>query len=173
MVAHQMDVITAFLRLGVLDEEIYMVQPPGYITDAEEDLVCKLKRSLHGIKQSPRCCNTLFTAFTESASFEQSSADPCLHIHCKGADLAIIAVYVDDLIIVAKSQEMMSKIKCDLSRQFKLGKFTTVWGLPQTITNRGYILYICLQMHHGQCIHKRLEKYGLSEAKPSTTLSEC
>ena len=49
----------------------------------------------------------------ESANFEQSSADPCLFIHSKGADLAIIAVYVDGLIIVAKSQEMMSKIKCD------------------------------------------------------------
>ena len=52
MVAHQMDVVTAFLN-GVLDEEIYMVQPPGYIKDDEEHLVCKLKRTLYGLKQSP------------------------------------------------------------------------------------------------------------------------
>ena len=52
MVVHQMDVVTAFLN-GVLDEEIYMVQPPGYIKDDEEHLVCKLKRSLYCLKQSP------------------------------------------------------------------------------------------------------------------------
>jgi len=108
MVVYQMDVVTTFLN-GVLDEEIYMVQPPGYAKDDEEHLVCKLKRSLYGLNQSPQCWNTLFTAFMESANFEQSNVDPCLFIHSKGADLAIIAVYVDDLIILAKSQEVMSK----------------------------------------------------------------
>ena len=51
MVVHQMDVVTAFLN-GVLDEEIYMVQPSGYINDDEQRLVCKLKRSQCGLKQS-------------------------------------------------------------------------------------------------------------------------
>ena len=57
-----------------------------------------------------------FTAFMESANFKQSCANPCLFIYSKGADLAIIAAYIGDLIILAKSQEIMSKIKCDLSR---------------------------------------------------------
>ena len=52
MVVHQINVVTAFLN-GVLDEEIYMAQPPGYIKDDEEHLVCKLKRTLYGLKQSP------------------------------------------------------------------------------------------------------------------------
>ena len=104
----------------------------------------------------------------ESANFEQSCADPCLFIRSKGADLAIIAVYVDDLIIVAKSQEVMSKIKCDLSSQFNLGKIHYCLGI--TIDHdqqKGWLL-----MHQRQYIHKLLEKYGLSEAKPSTTPSD-
>ncbi len=53
MLIHQMDVVTAFLN-GNLDEEIYMQQPDGYIKPGEEHLVCKLKKSLYGLKQSPR-----------------------------------------------------------------------------------------------------------------------
>ena len=94
------------------------------------------------------------------SKFEQSSADPCLFIHSKGANLAIIAVYVDDLVIVAKSQEVMSKIKCDLSRQFKmkdLGKIHYCLGITIDYDQQKG----CLRMHQRQYIHKLLEKYGL------------
>ncbi len=50
---HQMDVKTAFLN-GELEEDIYMDQPQGFVQDGKEDLVCKLKKSLYGLKQSPR-----------------------------------------------------------------------------------------------------------------------
>ena len=87
-----------------------------------------------------------------------------MFICSKGADLAIIAVYVDDLIIVAKSQEVMSKIKCDLSREFKMKVLWKIhYCLGITIDydqQKGYLL-----MHQRQYTHKRLEKYGLSEAK--------
>ena len=54
MIIYQMDVVTAFLN-GTLVEEIYMEQPPGYIKKGEKYLVCKLKRSLYGLRQSSRC----------------------------------------------------------------------------------------------------------------------
>ena len=50
---HQMDVKTAFLN-GDLEEDIYMVQPEGFVQEGKEDYVCKLKKSLYGLKQSPR-----------------------------------------------------------------------------------------------------------------------
>jgi len=84
-----MDVVTAFLN-GMLDEEIYMEQPLG-----KEHCVCKLKRSLYGLKQSPRCWNTAFTEHMESANFKQGKADPCLFVQNEGVDLAIVAVYAD------------------------------------------------------------------------------
>ena len=46
---HQMDVTTTFLN-GELEEEVYMRQPEGFITEGQEHLVCKLKRSIYGLK---------------------------------------------------------------------------------------------------------------------------
>ncbi|KAG2781706.1 hypothetical protein PC112_g24839 [Phytophthora cactorum] len=59
---HQMDVKTAFLN-GLLDEDIYMVQPDGYVDEDHPDYVCKLKRSLYGLKQSPRMWNQIIDDF--------------------------------------------------------------------------------------------------------------
>ena len=53
---HHIDVATAFLN-GTLEEEVYMSQPKGYEKEGEEHLVCKLKKSIYGLKQSPRCWN--------------------------------------------------------------------------------------------------------------------
>ena len=60
-----MDVVTVFLN-GAINEEIYMEQPPGYIKKGEKDLVCKLNRSIYGLKQSSRCWNTVFKGQLQS-----------------------------------------------------------------------------------------------------------
>ena len=98
---HQMDVETAFLN-GKLDEEIYMQQPEGYVKLGEEHLVCKLEKSLYGLKQSSRCWNKAFRESVETLGFTQASADPCVFIR-KQDTLTIIAVHVDDLMILAQN----------------------------------------------------------------------
>ena len=107
MLIHQMDVVTAFLN-GRLDEEIYMAQPDGYVEAGKEHLVCKLGKSIYGLKQSPRCWNRAFSEYLESIGFEQSAADPCVYIRIS-EPMAIIAVYVDDLILITKPEDVMQK----------------------------------------------------------------
>ena len=79
MIIHQMDVITAFLN-GTLEEEIHMQQPVGYVQPGKEHLVCKLNKSIYGLKQSPRCWNKTFRDHMGFIKFTQSTADPCVFI---------------------------------------------------------------------------------------------
>ena len=100
---HQMDVVTAFLN-GHLEEEIYMEQPEGYIKHGQENLVCKLKKSIYGLKQSPRCWSKAFTGFMTEIGFKQSTSDPFVFVRTRH-ELEILAVYVDDLILITESTE--------------------------------------------------------------------
>ena len=88
-----------------------MTQPEGYIKSGKENLVCKLKKSLYGLKQSPRCWNKAFQEYLESIDFVQSVADPCVYVK-NGETLTVIAVYVDDLILLAETVKPFHQKKC-------------------------------------------------------------
>ena len=120
MQIHQMDVVSAFLN-GELREEIYMQQPPGYIQSGKEELVCKLKKSIYGLKQSPRCWNERFCEHLKSLGFKESGADPCVFIRENSKKkLEVIAVYVDDLLLIAETLEEIEQMKRSLSDTFKM-----------------------------------------------------
>jgi hypothetical protein len=80
MEIRQMDVKTAFIN-GELQEEIYMEQPQGFMHQGGEHLVCKLHKSLYGLKQSPRAWNQKLYAFLKSIEFMKSEADPTCTLH--------------------------------------------------------------------------------------------
>ena len=78
MKMYQMDVTTAFLN-GELQEEVYMKQPEGFVAEGQEDLVCKLKRSIYGLKQSLRCWNAALDHKLKQMGFVQANGDPYLY----------------------------------------------------------------------------------------------
>ena len=73
----KIDVKTAFLN-GNLDEEIYMMQLEGFITKNQEHIVCKLKRSIYGLKQASRSWNIRFDQAIKSFGFEQNLDESCV-----------------------------------------------------------------------------------------------
>ena len=168
---HQMDVETAFLN-GKLDEEIYMQQPEGYVKPGEENLVCKLEKSLYGLKQSSRCWNKAFRESVETLGFTQASADPCVFIRKKDT-LTIIAVHVDDLMILAQNILEMQRLKDSLKLQFKMkdmGELHYYVGASIVQDKEGKQVYL----HQGQqYIEKMLKKFGQTEAKSVSTPADC
>lgn len=117
---HQMDVKTAFLY-GDVEEEIYVEQPTGYEeSSAEGDesiaMVCNLLKALYGLKQSPRIWYYTLTTFLESLGFAPLDSD--LSVYVK--EDTIIAIYVDDLLIVSPKTSNVLAVKSALSKQFSM-----------------------------------------------------
>ncbi len=167
MIIHQMDVVTAFLN-GVLEEEIYMQQPEGYEVPGKEDHVCQLKKSIYGLKQSPRCWNKAFKEYLVSVGFRQSDADPCVFIHL-GDNFAIVAAYVDDLILLTKNSDEMTELKKMLESCFKMkdmGELHYCLGVS-IVQNKDSLV-----LHQKQYLLNLLRKYGLEDAKPVSTPSD-
>ena len=73
-----MDVNSAYLN-GEIVEDIYMKQPEGFVNPDYPNKVCKLRKSLYGLKQSARCWNEKIDSYLKSAGYKQNTADPCVY----------------------------------------------------------------------------------------------
>ena len=100
--AHHMDVKCAFLN-GYLNEEIYMYKPKCFVSNPY--LVCRLKKSLYGIKQAPRAWYAKIDGFLLSLSFVRCKSDPNVYLNLIHGSLMIIVLYVNDLLITGSSKK--------------------------------------------------------------------
>ena len=163
---HQMDVTTAFLN-GELDEEVYMKQPEGFATKGQEDLVCKLKRSIYGLKQSPRCWNSVLDNQSKRMGFVQAKGDPCIYMASEG-EMFIIAVYVDDIVLAGESNKRMSEVKQALAKQFEVKDMGELhYFLGVNIVQDSNTGEVCI----GQPAYATnlVQKFGMEHAKAVNT----
>jgi len=114
---HQLDINNAFLY-GFLDEEVYILPPAGY-TKAEGK-VCRLKRSLYGLKQASRQWNKEFTSFLLKQGFVQSKRDYSLFTKGSGFNFIAVLVYVDDVLITGENNPDIQLLKEALDKAFTI-----------------------------------------------------
>ena len=127
----QMDVKTAFLN-GNLDKEIYMMQPEGFIAKNQEHMVCNLKRSIYGLKQTSRSWNIRFDQAIKSFGFEQNLDESCVYKRNQDKVVMFLVVYVDDILLIGNDVGVMSSVKVWLSSQFDmkdLGEANFILGI--------------------------------------------
>jgi histone deacetylase 1/2 len=115
----QLDVQNAFLH-GVLEEEVYMQQPPGYVDPQRPDYVCKLDKALYGLKQAPRAWYARLCGKLQQLGFVPSKADTSLFYYRKGGNTLFVLVYVDDIIVASSSSRATSALLADLQADFSL-----------------------------------------------------
>ena len=113
----QMDVKTMFLH-GDLEEEIYMKQPEGFIVKGKNELVCKLKKSLYGLKQSPRMWYQKFDTYILGLGFVRSKVDQCVYSKQMGDHFINIVLYFDDMLLIGNNKDVINEVKYHLSSKF-------------------------------------------------------
>lgn len=113
----QSDVKTAFLY-GDLNENIFMEHPTGFSDGTGK--VCKLRKSLHGLKQSSRCWNQKFTTFVKKFGFTANSADSCVFVSDRNKKKTYLSLHVDDGLIVGDGPENTNEIILYLQTKFEI-----------------------------------------------------
>lgn len=115
----QLDVQNAFLH-GILEEDVYMKQPPGFVDSTLPNHVCKLDKSLYGLKQAPRAWYSRLSSKLHSLGFHDSKADTSLFYFRHNDVIIYFLVYVDDIIIVSSCDVAVAKLPSQLRDDFAL-----------------------------------------------------
>ena len=169
---HQMDVKTAFLN-GSLDCEIYMSQPEGFVDPDRPNHVCKLKKSIYGLKQSARCWNITLDEYLKSVGYRKSNADECIYVKSVKEpnghiSFVILGVYVDDIIPVSNSPALLKAEKAALCERFEmtdLGEIHYLLGMSIKRDRESRTLTISQPNY----LDKVLKKFGMENCKPVST----
>lgn len=123
-----LDVTTAFLQ-GDLKEEVYMRQPPGFTVKGKTTKVCKLEKAIYGLKQGSNAWNCKLHTALLKIGFERSKTDQAVYIKSKDRSLTIIAVYVDDLLLLSTNRQVKDETKKQLHQEFKIRDLGEVYSL--------------------------------------------
>jgi hypothetical protein len=165
---HHLDVKSAFLN-GDLVEEVYVEQPPGFISRGREGKVYKLHKALYGLCQAPRAWNAKLDSSLLSLGFRCSKEEHAVYVRGTSDDLLIVGVYVDDLVVVGANQAEVVKFKDEMVRLFNmsdLGPLHYYLGIEVSQSARGITL--CQSTY----ARKIIEKAGLTGCNSCNTPME-
>ena len=94
-----MDVKTTFFN-GKLTEDVFMSQPEGFTDPKYPNGVCKLHKSIYGLKQASRSWNLCFDEKIKEFGFMRSEDEPCVYIKISGSVVVFLVLYVDDILLM-------------------------------------------------------------------------
>ena len=162
----QFDVKNAFLN-GDLEEEVYMDIPPGVQCNFENrSKVCRLKKSLYGLKQSPRAWFGRFSAAMKAFNYKQSGSDHTLFIKHQNGKVTALIIYVDDMVLTGDDPEEMTLLQQNLAAEFEmksLGNLKYFLGIEVARSAHG------ISMSQRKYVLDLLTETGMLACKPAST----
>jgi histone deacetylase 1/2 len=162
----QIDIQNAFLH-GVLEEKVYMKQPPGYEDPSKPShYICHLKKALYGLKQAPKAWHSKLTSKLHHLGFKGSVADASLFVFREGGVIIYMLIYVDDIIIVSSSDKATDKLIQNMNEDFAvqdLGPLEYFLGIEVKPDSNGVLLS---QKRYALDL---LKKANMEKCKPIST----
>jgi hypothetical protein len=162
---HQLDVKNAFLH-GTLTETVYRSQPAGFVDSSCPGVVCRLNKSLYGLKQAPRAWYSRFATFLLTLGFVEAKSDTSLFIYHHADGVAYLLLYVDDIVLIASSSQLLQRIITSLQQEFAmkdLGQLHHFLGVTVEPRQTGLLL------HQRQYALDILERAEMTDCKPCST----
>ncbi|GKB37410.1 retrotransposon protein, putative, ty1-copia subclass [Tanacetum coccineum] len=159
----QMDVKTVFLN-GHLSEEVYMVQPEGFVNLKYPNRVCKLKRSIYGLKQASRQWNKRFDDEIKKFGFTQNHDEPCVYKKASGSNVTFLILYVDDILIMRNHILMLQDVKSYLGKCFvmkDLGEAAYILGIKIYRDRSRWLIGLCQSAY----IEKILKRFHMENSR--------
>lgn len=163
MLVHQMDAVSAYLN-GTLKETVYMQQPEGFGDGTGN--VCKLVKSIYGLKQSGRVWNETLNRKLLAMGLERSNVDQCIYHKVEEDQLLYVAVYVDDILIFSNNIKMIRALKKKLASSFKMkdmGEASSVLGMKITRSEDS------IKIDQAKYISDVLTRFGMNDCNPTAT----
>ena len=165
MECDQVDIKAAFLN-GELEETIYMEPPEG--SDIPSSHVIRLRKSLYGLRQSPRCFNQAFDKWMRQDGFEPTRADPCLYVRKSQNSTIMVSVHVDDQLIASDSRPELDAFKKRLNARFECtdnGPVNYFLGF-NVVRDRSKRRLVISQEHYVEAL---LERFDMVNCNPVRT----
>ena len=161
----QMDVKSAFLN-GIIKEEVYVEQPPGFGDDKHPDWVFKLNKALYGLKQAPRAWYEKLSSFLINHGYDRGNVDTTLFIKRMNNEMIVVQIYVDDIIFGSNDQALCDEFAELMQKEFEMslmGELTYFLGLQIKQTPTG--LFVSQEKY----TRELLVKYNFKDLKGKAT----
>nr|GEZ20804.1 reverse transcriptase [Tanacetum cinerariifolium] len=156
---YQMDVKSAFLN-GLLEKEVYVEQPEGYVAKGQEGKVLRLKKALYGLKQAPCAWNTRIDKYFQEHGFRKYLSEYALYVKFENKSILLACLYVDDLIFTGNSQSMINELKKSMT---DIGLMSYYLGIEVKQTDEG--IFICQEKYSKEI----LKRFGMDKCNPVGT----
>ena len=165
IILYQMDVKSAFLN-GVIEEEVYVKQPPGFEDIKYPDHVFKLKKSLYGLKQAPRAWYDRLSNFLIKNDFKRGQVDTTLFRRTLGKDILVVQIYVDDIIFGSTNASLCKEFSELMQDEFEMsmmGELKFFLGIQINQCKDG------VYVHQSKYTKELLKKFKLEDCKVMNT----
>ncbi|KAK9071836.1 hypothetical protein SSX86_008266 [Deinandra increscens subsp. villosa] len=166
----QMDVKSAFLY-GLLDQEVYVCQPPGFEDPHHPNKVCKLMKALYGLKQAPRTWYETLSNYLLENGYRRGAIDKTLFIKKVGEEMLIVQIYVDDIIFGSSNSALCKEFEDFMQAKFEMssmGEVSFFLGLQVKQTDSSIFLN---QSKYIQDMLKRFDMQSTSSTKSPISTS--